>query len=82
MIETGALLGDQSLQLAPKISELYLRAPKVTRRNTRVHFIQPLKERIVREVGYGSSLEGAPAADLVKPTQAMIESVTKKGKVA
>src|ERR1700722_15815038 len=39
---------------------------KVTRRNTRVHFIHPLKERIVREVGYGLSLEGASSADLVK----------------
>jgi len=28
------------------------------------HFIQPLKERVVREVGYGLSLEGASAADL------------------
>jgi hypothetical protein len=35
-----------------------------------VHFIQPLKERIVREVGYGLSLEGASAADLVKSMQA------------
>lgn len=33
---------------------------------SRVHFIQPLKERLVREVGYGLSLEGASAADLVK----------------
>lgn len=31
-----------------------------------MHFIHPLKERIVREVGYGLSLEGASAADLVK----------------
>jgi hypothetical protein len=45
---------------------LYLQAPEVTRRNTRIHFIQPLKERIVREVGYGLSLEGASSADLVK----------------
>ena len=45
------------------------KAPEVTRRNTRVHFIQPLKERIVREVGYGLSLEGASAADLVKSMQ-------------
>jgi hypothetical protein len=29
-----------------------------------------LKERIVREVGYGLSLEGASAADLVKSMQA------------
>jgi hypothetical protein len=42
----------------------------VTRRNTRIHFIQPLKERIVREVGYGLSLEGASSAVLVKSKQA------------
>jgi hypothetical protein len=42
----------------------------VTRRNTRAHFIQPLKERIVREVGYGLSLEGASASALVKSMQA------------
>jgi hypothetical protein len=30
------------------------------------HFIQPLKERVVREVGYGLSLEGASSAALVK----------------
>jgi hypothetical protein len=34
-----------------------------------VHFIQPLKERIVREVGYGLSLEGASSADLLKSTR-------------
>ncbi len=56
----------KALSRARKLGELYLKAPEVTRRNTRVHFIQPLKERIVREVGYGLSLEGASAADLVK----------------
>jgi len=50
-----------------------LKAPELTRRNTRVHFIQPLKERIVREVGYGLSLEGASAADLVKSMRALSE---------
>jgi hypothetical protein len=34
-----------------------------------VHFIRPLKERIVKEVGYGLALEGASAADLVKLMQ-------------
>src|SRR5579863_1972055 len=38
------------------------KAPQVTRRNKRIHFIQPLKERIVREVGYGLFLEGAAIA--------------------
>jgi len=42
----------------------------------------PLKERIVREVGYGLSLEGASAADLVKSMQAKSEPVAQKGKVA
>jgi enoyl-CoA hydratase/carnithine racemase len=56
----------KALSRARELGELYLKAPEVTRRNTRVHFIQPLKERIVREVGYGLSLEGASVADLVK----------------
>jgi hypothetical protein len=31
-----------------ELASLYMKAPEVTRRNTRAHFIQPLKERIVR----------------------------------
>ncbi|WP_396127162.1 enoyl-CoA hydratase/isomerase family protein [Edaphobacter bradus] len=60
----------KALSRARELAELYLKAPEVTRRNTRVHFIQPLKERLVREVGYGLSLEGASAADLIKLRQA------------
>jgi hypothetical protein len=41
-----------------------------------------LKERIVPEVGYGLSLEGASAADLVRSMKAKSEPVAKKGKVA
>jgi enoyl-CoA hydratase/carnithine racemase len=54
---------------ARELADLYLRAPEVTRRNTRIHFIQPLKERVVREVGYGLSLEGASSAALLKSKQ-------------
>src|SRR6266566_4054326 len=72
----------KALSRARELAELYLRAPEVTRRNTRVHFIHPLKERIVREVGYGLALEGASAADLVKSMQAKTEPVAQKGKVA
>jgi enoyl-CoA hydratase/carnithine racemase len=61
VVPTGKALGR-----ARELAERYLKAPEVTRRNTRVHFIQPLKERIVREVGYGLSLEGASSADLMK----------------
>jgi enoyl-CoA hydratase/carnithine racemase len=60
----------KALSRARQLAELYLKAPEVTRRDTRVHFIQPLKERIVREVGYGLSVEGASAAALVKSMQA------------
>jgi len=72
----------KALSRARELAELYLKAPEVTRRNTRVHFMQPLKERIVREVGYGLSLEGASAADLVKSMQAKSEPVARKGKSA
>ena len=72
----------RALNRARELAKLYLKAPEVTRRNTRVHFMQPLKERIVREVGYGLSLEGASAADLVKSMQAKSEPVAQKGKVA
>ena len=71
-----------ALSRARELAELYLKAPEVTRRNTRVHFIQPLKERIVREVGYGLSLEGASAADLMKSMQAKSEAVAGKGQFA
>ncbi len=72
----------KALARARELAALYLRAHEVTRRNTRVHFIQPLKERIVREVGYGLSLEGASAADLVKSTQAKTERQASTAKVA
>ena len=63
----------KALSRARELAELYLKAPEVTRRNTRVHFMQPLKERIVIEVGYGLCLEGASAADLVKSMHAKSE---------
>src|SRR3984893_16090230 len=43
---------------------------------------QTLKERIVREVGYGLALEGASVADLVKSMQAKSEPIARKGKSA
>jgi enoyl-CoA hydratase/carnithine racemase len=72
----------KALARARELAVLYLKAPEVTRRNTRAHFIQPLKERIVREVGYGLSLEGASAADLVQSMQNKTEPVGKTGTVA
>ena len=72
----------KALSRARELAKLYLKAPEVTRRNTRVHFIQPFKERIIREVGYGLSLEGASAADLVKSMQPKSEPIAQKEKVA
>jgi hypothetical protein len=69
----------KALSRAQALAELYLKAPEVTRRNTRVHFIHPLKERIVREVGYGLSLEGASVADLVKSMQAQTAPLAQSG---
>lgn len=70
----------QALTRARELAELYLKAPEVTRRNTRVHFIQPLKERVVREVGYGLALEGSSSADLVKSKQVKNEPVARMKK--
>jgi len=72
----------KALSRARELAELYLKAPEVTRRNTRIHFIQPLKERIVREVGYGLSLEGASSADLVKSMRANTERAPSKEQAA
>src|SRR6201997_2726177 len=67
---------------ARELADLYLKAPEVTRRNTRIHFIQPLKERIVREVGYGLSLEGTSAARLGKSMEAKNHPVSPQRKSA
>jgi enoyl-CoA hydratase/carnithine racemase len=72
----------KALTRARELADLYLKAPEVTRRNTRIHFIQPLKERIVREVGYGLSLEGASSAALVKAMKANTERAASKEQAA
>jgi enoyl-CoA hydratase/carnithine racemase len=77
-VVTEVVPNGRALDRARELAALYLKVPEVTRRNTRVHFIQPLKERIVREVGYGLCLEGASAADLVKSMQTKSEAATQK----
>src|SRR5712672_629021 len=72
----------KALTRARELAALYLKVPEVTRRNTRVHFIHPLKERLVREVGYGLSLEGASVADLVKSMQNRTADAGSKKQVA
>jgi hypothetical protein len=71
-----------ALARARELTSLYLKTLEVTRRISRAHFIQPLKERIVREIGYGLSLEGALPADLVKSMQTKTAPVAKKRNIA
>jgi hypothetical protein len=63
----------RALSRARELAALYLEAPEVTRRGAHIHFIQPLKERIVREVGYGLSVEGASSAALIRSKQTKSE---------
>jgi len=68
-VVTEVVRDGEALSRAIELAYSYLKVPEITRRNTRVQFTQPLKERSVREVGYGLSREGASAADLVKSMQ-------------
>jgi enoyl-CoA hydratase/carnithine racemase len=49
-----------------EIANAYLKKPEVTRRDTRILFVQPLKLALIQQTGYGLSLEGASASALVK----------------
>ena len=49
---------------------MYLKVPELTRRATRIHFTQPLKERVVRELGYGLALESLSALALGRSMRA------------
>ena len=75
VVPNGTALARERELAAP-----YLKAPEVTRRNTPAHFIQPLKKRIVREAGYGLSLKGISAADLVRAVQTKTEPVAEREK--
>lgn len=59
----------QAVARARELAEGFLTKPALTRRFARTHFVQPIKQRIVAEVGYGLALEGASAAALVKQMQ-------------
>ncbi len=60
----------EALPRALEIARSWLGKTDLNLRNTRIHFMQPIKERIVREVGYGLSLEGASATALVRTMRA------------
>lgn len=48
-VVTDIVQDGEALARAIEFAYSYLKAPEVTRRNPRVHFTQPLKDRIVRE---------------------------------
>jgi enoyl-CoA hydratase/carnithine racemase len=55
-----------ALDRARELARSWATKPDLTLRNTRILFIQPLKERLVREVGYGLLLEGESADALIQ----------------
>jgi enoyl-CoA hydratase/carnithine racemase len=65
-VVTHVVPNGSALARAREIARAYLAKTDVARRTTRIHFIQPIKERLIKEVGYGLALEGAAASALVK----------------
>lgn len=65
-VVTELVPSGRALLRAKEIAKSLLTQTTVTLRNTRIHFMQPIKERIVHDIGYGLALEGASAAALVK----------------
>ena len=59
-----------ALARAQELATEFLKAPEATRRYTRVIFIQPLKEQLIRQVGYGLTAEGGAAASMMKARRA------------
>jgi enoyl-CoA hydratase/carnithine racemase len=60
----------QAVARARAIADIWRTKPEVTLRYTRAHFMQPIKQRLVSEIGNGLGLEGGSAAALVKQMQA------------
>jgi enoyl-CoA hydratase/carnithine racemase len=60
----------QAVSRAREVAATWLTKPEATRRFTRLHFVQPIKQRVVAEVGYGLALEGISASALVKQLRA------------
>lgn len=60
----------RAVERAKEIAAAWLKRPETTRRNTRIHFIQPLKLALVQQTGYGLALEGLSASALVKSLSA------------
>jgi enoyl-CoA hydratase/carnithine racemase len=60
----------QAVAQARALGARYLSKPEVTRRDTRVYFVQPIKLALIQQTGYGLSLEGASASALVKSMKA------------
>jgi len=60
----------QAVTRAKALASTWLSKPDLSLRYVRVHFIQPVKQRLLGEASHGLALEGATAAAVVKNTQA------------
>ena len=59
----------QALSRVKEIAAAFLQKPELTLRNTRIHFIQPIKRQLMEQVGYGLVLEGESVDALVRSMQ-------------
>jgi enoyl-CoA hydratase/carnithine racemase len=59
----------QALSHAKAIAAGFLQKPELTLRNTRIHFVQPIKRQLMEQVSYGLTLEGESADALIRSMQ-------------
>ncbi len=60
----------QAVARAQEIARGFLQKPELTLRNTRIHFVQPIKRQLIEQVGYGLVLEGESVDALIRSMQA------------
>lgn len=59
----------QAVGRAQEISRSFLQKSELTLRNTRIHFMQPIKRQLIEQVGYGLALEGESVDALIRSMQ-------------
>ena len=65
----AAVPNGKAVARARELADLYLKAPEVTRRNTRIHFIQPRWEHVRRTYSAGRSNAGRRLGALLRRRQ-------------
>jgi enoyl-CoA hydratase/carnithine racemase len=59
----------QAVGRAQEIARAFLQKSELTLRNTRIHFMQPIKRQLIEQVGYGLVLEGESVDALIRSMQ-------------